>query len=158
MTAKTITISDYYYKKTEIDTMMNGKADTSHTHTTSEITDFPAIIDRDWQEVTFKSGYSRYNDSTSVYIHRKGNLVELTGLWKPTSTKSATLTPTAFASIPSELAPTRNISTICFGINKHTYMLTVESNGNLKWSRYGVDTSVDLQSSHGAYVHCVWII
>ena len=27
-----ITISDYYYKKTEIDTMMNGKANTSHTH------------------------------------------------------------------------------------------------------------------------------
>lgn len=42
---KIITISDYYYKKTEIDTMMNGKANTSHTHTTSEITDFPVIPD-----------------------------------------------------------------------------------------------------------------
>ena len=42
---KIITISDYYYKKTEIDTMMNGKANTSHTHTASEITDFPVIPD-----------------------------------------------------------------------------------------------------------------
>ena len=34
MTEKKITISDYYYKKTEIDTMMNGKANSSHTHNT----------------------------------------------------------------------------------------------------------------------------
>ena len=45
MSSNKITISDYYYKKTEIDTMMNGKANTSHTHTTSQITDFPAIPD-----------------------------------------------------------------------------------------------------------------
>ena len=226
MSSNKITISDYYYKKTEIDTMMNGKANTSHTHTTSEITDFPAvpdvsnyiqkssttgfvkndgridsneyvtnqklydnipinyvitatdststesvspfivgedyyftimavqassigitvmstpdirceivhsgavadltpvksdnntvtfkftpteqkghilkvyflgvpvatytfdaIIDTGWQEVTFKSGYTRYNNSTSVYIRRKGDFVELTGVWKPTSKK-----------------------------------------------------------------------
>ena len=31
---KIITISDYYYKKAEIDTMMNGKANSSHTHNT----------------------------------------------------------------------------------------------------------------------------
>ena len=34
MTEKIITISDYYYKKTEIDTMMNKKANSSHTHNT----------------------------------------------------------------------------------------------------------------------------
>ena len=45
MSSNKITISDYYYKKTEIDTMMSGKANTSHTHTTSEITDFPVIPD-----------------------------------------------------------------------------------------------------------------
>ena len=34
MSSNKITISDYYYKKTEIDTMMNGKANSSHTHNT----------------------------------------------------------------------------------------------------------------------------
>ena len=33
MSSNKITISDYYYKKTEIDTMMNGKSNTNHTHT-----------------------------------------------------------------------------------------------------------------------------
>lgn len=34
MSSNKITISDYYYKKAEIDTMMNGKANSSHTHNT----------------------------------------------------------------------------------------------------------------------------
>lgn len=156
---KIITISDYYYRKTEIDTMMNGKANTSHTHTTSEITDFPVIpIDSGWQEVTFKSGYTRYNNSTSVYIRRKGDFVELTGVWKPTSTKSAATNPVAFASIPDDLKPTKGINVICPGVGKKTYRLTVETNGELKWSQYGETTSIDLPENSFAHVHCTWII
>ena len=34
MSSNKITISDYYYKKTEIDTMMNDKASSSHAHNT----------------------------------------------------------------------------------------------------------------------------
>ena len=91
---KIITISDYYYRKTEIDTMMNGKADTSHTHSTAtlETDGFLSMQDKakldnlsydsGWQEVTFVSGYSKYNDSTSVYVRRKGDLVELAGVWQ----------------------------------------------------------------------------
>ena len=292
-----ITISDYYYKKTEIDTMMNGKANTSHTHTTSEITDFPAIpdvsnyiqksstagfvkndgridsneyvtnqklydnipinyvitatdststesvspfivgedyyftimavqassigitvmstpdirceivhsgavtdltpvksdnntvtfkftpteqkghilkvyflgvpvatytfdaiIDSDWQEVTFKPGYTRYGDASSVYIRRKGNLVELTGVWKTTSKKSATSNPVAFASIPNELKPTKNINVICPGQGKNTYRLTVDIDATLKWSQYGATTSIDFPENHFGHVHCMWMI
>ena len=31
------------YSKSEVDTLLNGKADSSHTHTSSDITDFPTI-------------------------------------------------------------------------------------------------------------------
>ena len=31
------------YSKSEVDTLLTGKADTSHTHTKSQITDFPTI-------------------------------------------------------------------------------------------------------------------
>ena len=301
MSSNKITISDYYYKKTEIDTMMNGKANTSHTHTTSEITDFPAvpdvsnyiqksstaglvkndgsidsneyvtnqelydnipinyvvtstdttstedvstfivgkeyyfvirafqgfeeiyidnirceidhsgttedlilvdsddmlsvkfkftpteqkgyilkvyrsdylgdmlvetlvatytfdaIIDSDWQEVTFKTGYARYGDASSVYIRRKGDLVELTGVWKTTSKKSASYDYVPFASIPSELKPTKTVNTVCFGQGKSTYMLTV-SGDTLYWSRYGVSTNADLDTGSFGHVHCMWPI
>ena len=162
MSSNKITISDYYYKKTEIDTMMNGKANTSHTHTTSEITDFPvipdAVIDTGWEEVTFKSGYSKYNNSTSVYVRRKGNCVELNGVWKTTSTKSTSSNPVPFASMPGELAPIRPVNTVCFGKGRNIYMLTVDTDATLCWSRYGVNTNVDLESGDFGHVHCMWTI
>ena len=119
---------------------------------------FDAIIDSDWQEVTFKSGYSKYSASTSVYIRRKGDFVELTGVWKPTSTKSASNNPVPFASIPTELKPTKSMNIICPGQGKNTYMLTVDGDGLLKWSRYGTTTSIDLADGHFGSVHCTWII
>lgn len=166
---KIITISDYYYRKTEIDTMMNGKADTSHTHSTAtlETDGFLSMQDKakldnlsydsDWQEVTFKTGYARYDEASSVYIRRKGDFVELDGVWKPTTTQSAASSPVAFASIPDELKPTKNINVICPGIGKHTYRLTVEG-ANLKWSQYGTNTSIDLKDNYFAHVHCTWTI
>ena len=114
--------------------------------------------DSGWQEVTFKSGYSRYKDSMSVYIRRKGDIVELSGVWKPTSTKSAASNPVPFASIPDELKPTKAINVICPGIGKNTYRLTVDTDADLKWAQYGTNTSIDLKDSYFAHVHCMWTI
>ena len=161
---------------------LNTKANKSHAHTTSEITDFThthsaATLETDgflskqdkakldnlsydsgWQEVTFKSGYSKYKNSMSVYIRRKGDIVELTGVWKPTSTKSAASNPVPFASIPDELKPTKSINVMCPGIGKHTYRLTVDTDANLKWSQYGTNTSIGLETSYFGHVHCMWTI
>lgn len=156
-------------------------AETSHTHTKSEITDFTHThntatletdgflskqdkakldnlsYDSDWQEVTFKSGYTRYNDSTSVYVRRKGDLVELAGVWKVTSKKNAASNPVAFASIPDELKPTKSISFICPGQGKHTYRLTVDTDATLKWSQYGTNSSIDLETGRFGHACCTWI-
>ena len=121
----------------------------NHTHTS---------YDSGWQEVTFKSGYTRYNDSVSVYVRCKGDFAELVGAWKTTSTKSATSTPTTFASIPSEFTPSKTINTVCFGRGQNTYMLTVDTDGNLKWSRYGKTTTIDLERGDFGNVHCIWMI
>ena len=166
---------------TTLQTTLNGKANTSHTHTTSEITDFTHTHDTatletdgflskqdkakldnlsynsDWQEVTFKPGYTRYGEASSVYIRRKGNLVELIGIWKTTSKKDASYDYVAFASIPSKLQPTRTVNTVCFGQGKSTYMLTVSGN-TLYWSRYGVSTNTGLEAGTFGHVHCMWTI
>ena len=145
-------------------------AETSHTHDTATLETDGFLSKQDkakldnlsydssWQEVTFKSGYSKYKDSTSVYIRRKGDLVELTGVWKPTSKKNASSNPVPFASIPDELKPTKLINVICPGIGKHTYRLTVDLDANLKWSQYGTNTSIGLETSYFGHVHCMWTI
>ena len=176
-TTHTHSISDV----TTLQTTLNGKANTSHTHTKSEITDFTHThdtatletdgflskqdkakldslsYDSDWQEVTFKPGYTRYGEASSVYIRRKGNLVELIGVWKTTSKKNASYDYVSFASIPDELKPTRTVNTVCFGQGKNTYMLTVSGN-ILYWSRYGTDTNIGLETGSFGHVHCMWTI
>lgn len=149
---------------------LDGKSNTSHTHSaaTLETDGFLSKQDKakldnlsydsDWQEVTFKPGYSRYTNSSSVYIRRKGDLVELIGVWKVTSTKSASSTPVPFASIPDELKPTKSINVICPGQGKNTYILTVDTTSELKWSRYGINTSINLETNHFGNVHCMWMI
>ena len=119
---------------------------------------FDAVIDTGWKEVTFKSGYSKYSASSSVYIRRKGDLVELTGIWKPTKAQSAASNPVAFASIPNELKPTKSINVICAGTGKHTYRLTVDDDATLKWSQYGTSTSIGLETNYFGHVHCMWTI
>lgn len=143
---------------TPVETNPSGTPEVTLNDTLVATYTFDAIIDTGWQEVTFKSGYSRYSDSTSVYIRRKGDLVELTGVWKPTSKKNASNNPVPFASIPNELKPTKSINVICPGQGKNTYMLTVDGDGFLKWSRYGTTTSIDLADGHFGSVHCTWII
>ena len=155
---------------TTLQTALDGKANTSHTHSaaTLETDGFLSKQDKakldslsydsDWQEVTFKPGYSRYSDSSSVYIRRKGDLVELVGVWKPTSTKSASSIPVAFASIPDELKPTKSRNVICPGQGMNRYVLTVDTNAELKWSRYGTTNSIDLPNGHFGSVHCMWTI
>ena len=144
---------------TPVETNPSGTPEVTLNDTLVATYTFDAIIDTGWQEVTFKSGYSKYSDSSSVYVRRKGDLVELVGVWKPTSTKSASSNPVPFASIPNELKPTKAVNTVCFGQGKNTYMLTVDNiDATLKWSRYGTNTSVDLQTGHFGNVHCTWII
>ena len=155
---------------TNLQTALDGKANTSHTHSAATLETDGFLSKQDkakldnlsydsgWQEVTFKPGYARFNDSTSVYIRRKGDFVELTGVWKPTSTKSASSNPVPFASIPNELKPTKAVNTVCFGQGKNTYMLTVDTDTTLCWSRYGTTTSIDLSNGHFGNVHCMWII
>ena len=118
---------------------------------------FDAVINTDWQEVTFKKGYTRYGEASSVYIRRKGNLVELAGVWKTTSKKDASYDYVAFASIPDELKPTRTVNTVCFGMSMNTYLLTVSDN-TLYWSRYGVSTNTGIDAGGYGHVHCMWII
>lgn len=144
-------------------------AETSHTHDTATLETDGFLSKQDkakldslsynsgWQEVTFKSGYAKYNNSTSVYIRRKGDLVELNGVWKPTSKKNASYDHVPFASIPDELKPTKPVNTICFGQGKNTYMLTVNGN-TLYWSRYGVSTNASLDTGDFGNVHCMWTI
>ena len=62
------------YSKSEVNTLLTGKADTSHTHTKSQITDFPAIPTKT-SDLTNDSGFLTSHQDLSGYIPTSGGAV-----------------------------------------------------------------------------------
>lgn len=147
-------LKNWFYSKTEIDTELDGKSDTGHTHTLSDITDYPT--DTNWAEISYRSGYSRYGTNNGVYYRRKGKTIELSGVWTTSANRSATLDTVIFGSIPSTYAPSRVIRVVMQGSQLNRYMLTVNTDGTLAWSRYGTTSSSQLPSGVWGVVYCTW--
>lgn len=77
-----------YYTATETDTLLNGKANSTHTHTTSNITDFPTIPSK-ISDLTNDSGFLTSHQSLDGYLQTtdvKDNLTS-TDTDKPLSAK-----------------------------------------------------------------------
>ena len=145
----------------------NGVASYSYTCTENGVCKFTAgnsnlfinvRYKTDWEEVTFKTGYSAYNSTTSVYVRRIGDVVEIQGLVKFTADHSATSTKTPFATIPAKYCPSKDVDVMQLGNVKNVYNLTIQTNGNVCWSRYGTTTSINVVSSSYLYVHATWTI
>lgn len=145
----------------------NGVASYSYTCTENGVCKFTAgnsnlfinvRYKTDWEEVTFKSGYSAYNSLTSVYVRRIGDVVEIQGIAKFTANQSATTTKTPFATIPAKYCPSRIVDVMQLGVMKNIYNLTIQTNGDVCWSRYGKTTSIDVNAGGYLYVHATWTI
>ena len=145
----------------------NGIASYSYTCTESGVCKFTAgnsnlfinvRYKTDWEEVTFKTGYSAYNSSTSVYVRRIGDVVEIQGIVKVTEDKSATTTKTPFATIPNKYCPSKDVDVMQLGKVKNVYNLTIQTDGDVCWSRYGTTSSVGVKVNDYLYVHTTWTI
>ena len=145
----------------------NGIASYSYTCTESGVCKFTAgnsnlfinvRYKTNWEEVTFKTGYSAYNSSTSVYVRRIGDVVEIQGIVKFTANQSATTTKTPFATIPAKYCPSKNVEVMELGNVKNVYNLTIRPNGEVCWSRYGTTSSIGVTATSYLYVHATWTI
>ena len=64
------------YSKSETDSLLGGKANSSHTHTKSQITDFP-IIPTKTSQLTNDSGFLTSHQSLSNYLTKTTNVSEM---------------------------------------------------------------------------------
>ena len=145
----------------------NGIASYSYTCTESGVCKFTAgnsnlfinvRYKTNWEEVTFKTGYSAYDSVTSVYVRRIGDVVEIQGIAKVTANHSATATRTPFATIPAKYCPSKDVNVMQLGKVKNVYNLTILPNGEVCWSRYGTTSSVGVIANDYLYVHATWTI
>ena len=130
MSSNKITISDYYYKKTEIDTMMNGKANSSHTHNT-------------WTKITL---WTNGNNNATLWVNEDIQLCNLKYYQKNVSVSSSEKTLHT-GLIPISYRPSYTIISGCY--NPHVSVAVTQDgsilcvstesttrtvNGNLTWN------------------------
>ena len=64
--------------KAYVDSGLNGKANTSHNHTVSDVTDFPSIPSKT-SDLTNDSGFITSEGNTTYTLTKSGNTITLTG-------------------------------------------------------------------------------
>lgn len=118
---------------------------------------FDAIIDTGWQNVSFLDGYTNYSGDT-LKIRRIGNIVEINGSWTALENKPASTREIPFATIAEEFRPESEVYVRQQGRGMNTYLLAVEPNGKVSWSKYGTSSSSNLIASHMYPCHGLWIV
>ena len=110
-----------------------------------------------WQNVSFSNGYTNYSGD-NLKIRRIGNIVEINGSWTALKDKTASSAPIKFATIDEMFRPESEVYVRQQGRGMNTYLLLVEPNGNVYWSKYGTSSSSNLTASNKYICHALWTV
>ncbi len=98
-----------------------------------------AIDDTGWIDLEFSSDFENYNGAASnnPKYRKIGNVVMLQGLATPVAKTPADTTLLELFTIPVEIRPSKVFYQVCQGTSVNKWLLTVNTNGSVSFSRYG---------------------
>ena len=118
---------DRYYTESEVDTALNGKANSSHTHTKSQITDFPSIPSKT-SELTNDSGFLTSHQDISGKIDSAGTGLSKSGTTLNHSNSITALTTASFKKVKYDsqghITGTSDVSASDLPTHTHSQYLT----------------------------------
>lgn len=97
--------------------------------------------DSGWQTLTLNSAFELYTSGFPVRYRKIGKTVEVYGVVKPASEIAAGGTAT-IGTLPSGYRPPNQLTFLCQGSGLNKWLLTVGSDGNLGFGRYGASSNV----------------
>ena len=99
------------------------------------------------------SGYS------GVILRSNGIMAELFGTVSPNSSISGSTTPYLICTLPAELSPRFQINQVCQGTNQNVWMLRIDPDGGVSFSRYRASSSwASASNTVWLPFHCVWLL
>lgn len=107
---------------------------------TKEEHDEMLFTDSGWKTCTLNSGYSVYTSGTNLRVRKTGKLVQINGVFKNNSSVTSSASNVKFATIPTGYRPSKQQVKVCQGSGMARWLLTVNSDGEMFWSRYGTDS------------------
>lgn len=107
---------------------------------TKEEHDAMLFTNSGWKSCTLSSGYTVYTSGTTLRVRKIGKFVEVSGIFKNSNASStSSTTGVKFATIPSGYRPSQQQTQVCQGSNMNRWLLTINTSGEMFWSRYGTN-------------------
>ena len=97
------------------------------------------LEDTGWIDLEFSSDFENYNGTASnnPKYRKIGNIVMLQGVASPVEKTPTDTTQLELFTIPEEIRPSKIFYQICQGTGVNKWLLTVNTNGVVAFSRYG---------------------
>ena len=97
------------------------------------------IADTGWIDLEFSSDFENYSGTASnnPQYRRIGKEVCLRGVATPAEDIPGSATEITMFNLPEGVRPSKNVPKICQGTGSNKWLLTVNTNGSVTFSRYG---------------------
>lgn len=97
--------------------------------------------DTGWKDLKFSSNFENYSGTArnNPKYRRIGNVVMLQGLATPVKKTPADSTQVELFTLPEEARPSKVFYQVCQGTGSNKWLLTVNTNGSVSFSRYGTN-------------------
>lgn len=104
--------------------------------------------DTSWNYLTLASTFTYYNNEVINTPKYKvwGKMVEIKGTITPVTTHTTSNTRETIATLPSAIAPSEAIYKLCQGTGKNTWLLSIQTDGEITFSRYGTTSNAEVAS------------
>lgn len=125
---------------------LNSKADTG---------DLPEI---DTEVCTVSNNFVIYGNTTPI-VKKYGDVIQLEGKLNPANEINGSATEINMLTIPQGFRPKREVTAICQGSGRNTWLARVKTSGNVTFSRYGADsTYTNVPTNAWLSLNVIWVI
>ena len=143
------------------DDLETGNIDTlGSIDTTGNITASGYIRDTvETQTLSVATSFNLYTAGEDITLKRSGNYVDLSGAVKPKNSITGSATEYTICTIPSGYRPSQSVCLIMPGSNQYKWLLRVNTDGSVTFSRYSASTSYsNAGTTTWLPFHATWVL
>lgn len=105
------------------------------------------IGDSGWINATLSSRFTLYASDSECKYRKIGKYVQIHGVVKPKSAIAGSATDYPIFTLPEGYRPSNSVCSLCQGSGKNTWLLRVNTDGTVNFSRYGTTSNTEAGTS-----------
>lgn len=106
----------------------------------------------------FTTGWAAYSSSQAPTLRKYGNVVQFCGAFKNSSEITLNATQVTVCTLPEAYRPSQSFTALCQGSGMNKWLLTIDTDGSVKVSRYGTSSYVAASSGSWFAFNATWIV